>query len=185
MRRYSVIYADPPWRYRDQHRGHGGAADHYQTASLDELKRLEVPAAENAALFLWATMPLLPQAVGLVESWGFRYTTTAFCWVKLNPKSPGLATGLGAWTRSNAELCLLGIRGHPRRMSRRVHSVVIAPRARHSEKPAEVRRRIVELFGDVSRLELFARSHAPGWDVWGDEVASSISLVWRGRERAA
>lgn len=185
MRRYAIIYADPPWAYRDQHRGRGGAADHYRTLDFEELKRMRVPAADDAALFLWGTMPLLPRAVDLIEAWGFRYTTTAFCWVKLNPKSPGLATGLGAWTRSNAELCLLGIRGHPRRKSRGVHSVVIAPRARHSEKPAEVRRRIVELFGDVPRLELFARSCTPGWDVWGDEVAGSVSIAWPSRGRAA
>ncbi len=185
MRRYSIIYADPPWKYRDEHRGRGGAADHYQTLGLEELKRMKVPAAEDAALFLWGTMPLLPQAVDLIDAWGFRYTTAAFCWVKLNPKSPGLATGLGAWTRSNAELCLLGIRGRPRRISRAVHSVVVAPRTRHSEKPAEVRRRIVELFGDLPRLELFARSRTPGWDVWGDEVAGSISLKGPRREQAA
>jgi len=174
--RYAVIYADPPWRYRNKRHGHGGAEDHYQTMALDEIKALPVPAADDCALFLWATMPLLQQAFEVIEAWGFKYKTTAFCWVKENKSGVGHVTGLGYWTRSNAEVCLLAIRGRPHPVSHRVHSVVLAPRGRHSEKPEEVRHRIVQLMGNVPRLEMFARTRASGWDAWGNEVAGSIEL---------
>ena len=169
-RRYSVIYADPPWRYRSKNRGRGGAEDHYPTMAVEEIKAVRLPAAQDCALFLWATMPLLPDALAVIKAWGFTYRTVAFCWVKQNMSGPGLFTGLGAWTRANSELCLLATRGRPHRLSRRVHSVVISPRQRHSQKPDEVRRRIVDLMGDVPRLEMFARTQARGWDVWGDEA---------------
>jgi len=170
-RRYSVIYADPPWRYRSKNHGRGGAEDHYPTMALDEIKAVRLPAASDCALFLWATMPLLPDALAVIKAWEFTYKTVAFCWVKQNMSGLGLFTGLGAWTRANSELCLLATRGRPQRLSRRVHSVVVSPRQRHSQKPDEVRRRIVDLMGDVPRLEMFARSRTRGWDVWGNEAA--------------
>lgn len=169
-RRYRILYVDPPWRYRSRNRGRGGAADHYDTMSNEELKRLQLPAAKDCALFLWATWPLLPDAFELIRAWGFEYRSVAFCWVKLNPSGRGLATGLGAWTRANTEPCLLATRGRPTRLSRSVHSVVVSPRRRHSQKPDEVRDRIVELLGDLPRLELFARCRVAGWDAWGNEV---------------
>ncbi len=180
-RRYAVIYADPPWRYSSKHHGYGGAEDHYPTMALEDIKAIAVPAADDCALFLWATMPMLPKALEVVEAWSFKYKTTAFCWVKQNKSGIGLVTGLGHWTRSNAEICLLATRGRPRRVSARVHSVVISPRGGHSQKPDEVRRRIVELMGNVPRLEMFARSRTPGWDVWGNEVKNSIALSVRVR----
>lgn len=176
-RRYAVIYADPPWRYRSRHRGYGGAEDHYRTLALEDIKAIPLPAADDCALFLWATMPFVREALEVVVAWRFAYKTTAFTWVKLNPSGRGLATGLGYWTRANAELCLLATRGRPRPVSHRVHSVVISPRGRHSQKPNEVRRRIVDLMGNVPRLEMFARSRTPGWDVWGKEVRNSVDLA--------
>ena len=176
-RRYAVIYADPPWRYNSKHHGYGGAEDHYPTMALEEIKAIRVPAADDCALFLWATMPLLRQALEVVEAWRFKYKTVAFCWIKQNKSGVGLVTGLGSWTRSNAEVCMLATRGRPRPVSHRVHSVVISPRGRHSQKPEEVRRRIVELLGNLPRLEMFARSRTPGWDVWGNEVSGSIELA--------
>lgn len=180
-RRYAVIYADPPWRYSSKHHGFGGAEDHYETMALDDIKAIVVPAADDCALFLWATMPLLQQAFKVIEDWGFKYKTTAFCWVKQNKSGVGLVTGLGYWTRSNVEVCLLATRGRPQPVSHRVHSVVTSPRRRHSEKPDEVRERIVELMGNVPRLEMFARTRTPGWDTWGNEVKNSIELPVRSR----
>lgn len=176
MRRYAVIYADPPWRYSSKHHGYGGAEDHYSTMALDDIKAIRVPASDDCALFLWATMPLLQQAFEVMNGWGFKYKTTAFCWVKQNRSGEGLVTGLGYWTRSNVEICLLATRGRPRPRSHSVHSVVVAPRRRHSQKPDEVRNRIVELMGNVPRLEMFARTRTPGWDVWGNEVRGSIDI---------
>jgi site-specific DNA-methyltransferase (adenine-specific) len=176
MRRYAVIYADPPWRYSSKHHGFGGAEDHYSTMALEDIKAIRVPASDDCALFLWATMPLLQQAFEVIDGWGFKYKTTAFGWVKQNKSGAGLVTGLGYWTRSNVEVCLLATRGRPRPKSHGVHSVVVAPRRRHSQKPDEVRDRIVELMGNVTRLEMFARTRTPGWDVWGNEVKGAIEL---------
>lgn len=109
-----------------------------------------------------------------MESWGFIYKTAAFVWVKTNRKSSTPFWGMGAYTRANAELCLLGVtpgfNAGEAIKSHSVHQIIESPVKAHSVKPDETRKRIVELMGDVPRIELFARQHAPGWDVWGDEV---------------
>ena len=166
-----MIYADPPWSYRNK--GTRAAADrHYSTMSIEDIKSLPVAdiAAENCVLFLWATFPMLPEALETIRAWGFDYKTAAFVWAKQNRRSPGWFWGLGNWTRSNAEICLLATKGRPERVSASVHSLIEAPVGRHSAKPKEARTRIEALMGDVPRIELFARERAPGWDAWGDEV---------------
>lgn len=180
--KYGIIYADPPWRYEDKH-CEGASVDQYPTMSLEDLKKLPVGgAAKDCVLFLWATAPMLREALAVIEAWGFKYKTMAFNWIKQNPKSDGLYCGLGHWTRSGSEVCLLATKGHPKRKSRFVRQVIIAHRGRHSVKPGEARERIVELMGDLPRLELFAREKAPGWDVWGDEVESDVKLSDAGPE---
>ncbi len=104
------------------------------------------------------------------------YKTVAFTWVKRCRKSPGFFVGLGHWTRANAELCLLATRGNPKRLSKSVRQIIDAPIGRHSEKPVETRARIIELLGDLPRIELFARERAEGWDCWGNEVDSDVTL---------
>ena len=126
---------------------------------------------------MWATFPQLPEALRLIKAWGFSFKTVAFVWLKLNRKSPTWFYGLGYWTRGNAEICLLAKRGHPKRYSRSVHQFIISPIEEHSKKPEEARRRIVELMGDLPRIELFARQKADGWDVWGNEVACDVALT--------
>jgi len=171
--RYEVIYADPPWSYRTwSGKGRGAAENHYGTMAPEAIRDLPVReiAARDCALFLWATFPNLPEALQVLQAWGFRYSTVAFVWVKRNRKSPGWFWGLGHWTRANSEVCLLGVRGNPRRMSASVHQVIEAPVGRHSAKPAEARDRIVRLTGDRPRIELFAREGAPGWDALGREI---------------
>ena len=121
-------------------------------------------------LFLWATGPLLPVAISVVEAFGFRYVNVAFTWIKLTRDGGKPSIGMGHYTRSNAEYCLLGVKGKPRVESRSVHSVVMSPRREHSRKPNEVRDRIVELCGDVPRIELFARESVAGWDRYGFEA---------------
>ena len=170
-KKYAVIYADPPWSYRNK--GTRAAADrHYSTMSIEAIKALPVAdiAAEDCVLFLWATFPMIQEALDTIKAWGFQYKTLAFCLAKRNRSGNGWFWGLGNWTRSNAEICLLAVKGHPQRASAAVHSLIDAPVGRHSAKPPEARERIVELMGDVSRIELFARERADGWDAWGDEV---------------
>ena len=123
---------------------------------------------------MWATFPNIAEAIKVMEAWGFTYKTVAFCWVKKNPKSGGNFWGLGAYTRANAEVCLLGVtpdfKARDMVKSHRVHQIIEAPFEGHSKKPDEARRRIVDLLGDVPRIELFARQRAEGWDAWGNEV---------------
>lgn len=169
--KYSVIYADPPWEY-DRKIGSGIAADHYPTLTIRELKNLPVReiAGQDCILFLWTTFPQLKEALELMESWGFQYKTCAFNWVKRNRKSDSFYFGMGFWTRSCSEVCLLGTKGHPHRVSRSVKQVCDARVMEHSRKPDEIRERIVTLCGDVARIELFARKRAVGWDALGNEI---------------
>lgn len=173
-KKYSIIYADPPWNYRN--RGTRAAAvKHYDTMSVEDIKRMGVGVAggianEDCVLFMWATFPLLQDALDVINAWGFNYKTIAFNWIKQNKNGTGIFMGLGNWTRSNSEICLLATKGNPKRISNCVRSVILSPLQRHSRKPVEVRDRIVELMGDLPRIELFARETAPGWDAWGNEV---------------
>lgn len=181
IQKYQIIYADPPWDYQ-QCRLSGSAKKHYPTMRIEELCALPVAeiADRDCALFLWATFPQLPEALRLIQAWGFVYKTVAFVWLKQNRKALTWFFGLGFWTRSNAEICLLATKGHPKRQSAGIHQLVISPVERHSKKPDEVREKIVALMGDVPRIELFARQQTPGWDVWGNEVENSTALLKEG-----
>lgn len=145
---------------------------------LEELAALPVSnlADTDCALFLWATFPQLPDALRLIRAWGFSYKTVAFVWLKTNRRSHTWFYGLGFWTRSNAEICLLATKGHPKRQAANIHQLIVSPVERHSKKPDEARDRIVALMGDLPRIELFARQKPPGWEVWGNEVNSDIRL---------
>ena len=181
IQKYQVIYADPPWDYQ-QCRLSGSAKKHYPTMRIEELCALPVAeiADRDCALFLWATFPQLPEALRLIQAWGFMYKTVAFVWLKQNRKALTWFYGLGFWTRSNAEICLLATKGHPKRQSAGIHQLVISPVEQHSKKPDEVREKIAALMGDVPRIELFARQQTPGWDVWGNEVENSTALLKEG-----
>lgn len=172
---YRVIAADPPWSYREAW-GNGAAAHHYATMTVAEICALPVAdlALPDCALFLWATAPLLDVAVDVVKAWGFGYKTVAFTWAKVNRDgTPHL--GLGFYTRGNAEFVLLGTRGSMsrHRLAEDVSSLVIASRQEHSRKPAEVYRRIEQLYPGP-RVELFARGRRRGWDVWGAEADAPV-----------
>ena len=179
-KKYSIIYCDPPWKYENWneawHQTHPQsrwAGKKYSLMPIEDLMALPVEALaeKNAVIFMWTIGTMLPDALKLMASWGFKYRTIAFVWVKKNIKKDTIFTGMGYWTRSNAEICLLGIKGKPLpRISHSISQVVITPRGRHSQKPAEVRDRIVALLGDLPRIELFAREATVGWDIWGDEA---------------
>ncbi len=174
-RKFAVIYADPPWEFQactGKSTWQQTGARYYDAQSLDVLKALPVKqlAAKDCALFLWAVTAELPAALEVIKAWGFEYITVGFVWVKQNRSGDGLFTGLGAWTRANAELCLLAKRGTPRRMAMDVHQVVMAPVGEHSVKPEEVRARIERLV-DGPYLEMFGRESVPGWTVYGNEIS--------------
>lgn len=176
-KKYQIIYADPPWNYRDQG-CYGTMAKHYKGMKLIDILHLPIKeiSDDNCVLFLWATYPMLKEALLVIENWGFKYETIAFQWLKLNKKNGKPFYGLGRWTRGNTECCLLATKGKPRRKSKAVFQLIQQPLTRHSEKPQEARDKIVELMGDLPRIELFARKKVEGWSVWGNEVESDIQL---------
>ena len=179
-KKYNIIYADPPWRYQD--RGCNGACEnHYSTMNIDDICALPVNdlAASDCVLFLWATYPMLQEAMRVIRSWGFKYKTIAFQWVKLNKNGNGFFFGLGRWTRGNTEPCLIAIKGNPYQFvkSKGVGQIIQYPLTQHSAKPPIARAKIVELMGDIPRIELFAREREAGWDQWGDEAPKSYEEV--------
>lgn len=189
-KKYQTIYADPPWDF-------GGAklnaptmgkeiADHYST--MDDNKILTLPvanlASDDCLLFLWAVHSKLPLAFDVIGAWGFQYSTIAFEWFKTTETGKPVCF-MGKWTCGGAiELCLLARRGSVPRINKNVHRLIESPRTRHSRKPPEARKRIVQLVGNLPRIELFARKENllfdadcfDGWDAWGNGVESDIEL---------
>jgi len=154
--------------------------------SFDALKALDVTqyANKDCVLFLWAVDPMLPQALELMASWGFQFKTVAFNWIKTKKHSEGKTisenpffTGMGYWTRANAELCLLGTRGKPKRLAKDVRRLLPAERREHSRKPDEIYERIERLVPGPY-LELFARRERPGWTSIGDQLHLPASEVF-------
>ncbi len=182
---FKIIYADPAWTYRDKAvAGSRGVGFKYDLMDVDAIKRLPVAeiAALDCALFLWATFPLLPDALEVLNAWGFHYKTAAFVWEKVSSRNGKLHWGMGSWTRANAEVCLLGVRGKPKRINAGVHQIVRTAVRDHSRKPDEVRNRIVQLMGDLSRVELFAREKTEGWaavgrSIDGMDIVASIKAL--------
>ncbi len=171
--KYEIIYADPPWTYKDLANGNGargGALLHYPCMSLNHIKILPVShiVSNDACLFLWVTMPLLQEGLDVIKSWGFTYKTCAFSWIK-QYKNGSLFFGLGRWTRGNVELCLLATRGKPTRISASVPQVTFSQIRKHSQKPDIIKDKIIQLLGDLPRIELFAREQTDGWDFWGND----------------
>lgn len=217
---YSLIYADPPWEYSNTS-SNGAAEDHYETMKLIDIKRLPVweLAAEDAVLAMWFTGTHTREAIALAEAWGFKVRTMkGFTWVKFNPLAEqhinkALTSGNvedfydflgllnvqtrmngGNYTRANTEDMLIATRGKGlERLNASVKQVIYSPLGEHSQKPAEARFRLEQLYGDVPRIELFSRCGAPGWDHWGNQAASpDVELVtgWavpisKSKERAA
>ena len=174
-KKYSIIYADPPWRYKNNDCS-GNAESHYNTMKLEDICNLPVQdlASDNCVLFLWTTYPMLKEGLKVIEAWGFKYKTIGFQWVKQNRRGAGYFFGLGRWTRGNTEPCLIGVKGKPHRVNSAVSQLIFAPIRDHSRKPDIVRDKILELMGaDNACIELFARTTAAGWDVWGDEVTET------------
>lgn len=173
--KFDVIYADPPWAYKVySKKGEGRSAEnHYHTMTIDDICALDVGsiAEKNCVLLLWVTFPCLVEGLRVIKEWGFTYKTLGFCWAKRNKKQTDTwFWGLGFWTRSNPELCLIATRGSPKREHKGIHSIVDTPIEKHSRKPDEVRKRIELLLGEKKRVELFAREQHEGWTCVGNEI---------------
>lgn len=188
-KKYNVIYADPPWSY-DKKIGQGIADEVYDTMDLEDIKGLPVSELcdNDCFLFIWVTFPMLIEGLDVIKAWGFKYKTLGFSWIKTNKRqnqnqlsflpvdSIDTFFGIGHYTKSNCEICLIGKRGNPVVVDNSVSSVLISPLRGHSKKPDETRDRIVQLVGDLPRVELFARKETEGWDVYGNEVNNSINI---------
>ena len=170
-KKYNIIYADPPWSYKDK-KCNGNCESHYKTMNIEDICNLPIKniADKDCVLFLWITYPMLNEGLKLIEEWGFKYKTIGFQWIKQNKSGKGFFFGLGRWTRGNSECCLIAVKGKPKRISNSVSQLVFSPLQEHSKKPDIVREKIVELIGDKPRIELFARQSVEGWDCWGNEV---------------
>lgn len=188
---YNIIYADPPWRFRGFGKKNNiagekccipeiGPASHYDVQDIHWIKNLPVNewAAPDAVLLLWVTDPLLEEGLDTMHDWGFTYKTVAFTWAKQGRVNKSRwHIGMGFYTRANPEMCLLGTKGKTlRRENKGVRQLVVSPVREHSRKPDSIRNDIVRLFGDIPRLEMFARTRSDGWDVWGDE-ANKFSIA--------
>lgn len=169
---YPIIYADPPWRYEYPPMGatNRSIEKHYQTMSIEEIKSMNIPSADNGVLFLWATAPKLKECIDVMIHWGYQYRT-CMSWDKE-------VIGMGYWFRNQHELLLVGLKGKfsPPIPSQRISSVWREKRTKHSKKPDGIRQWIAECYPEVPKLELFARQKTSGWDVFGNEVEGSIRL---------
>lgn len=162
---YEVIYADPPWQYSTgTTTPNRQIENHYPTIATSEIASMDVPAAEDCVLYLWATVPLLPDGLQVLDAWGFQYKSHV-CWDKRR-------IGLGHWFRVSHELLLLGVRGKvsPPEPRLRFNSVLSVKRGKHSRKPDEARQMIERTWPNHSRLEMFARQRWPGWDTHGNQT---------------
>ena len=176
-KKYNIIYVDPPWDYGNTKNHNGqfwGMADkHYNVMKLDDIKNLPIQdiASENCFLFLWVTSPFMEKGFEVIKSWGFKFCTVGFVWIKMkNDMSEVRKDGLGKYTISNAEYCLIARNGKYWREAKNIQQIITTPKLGHSRKPDEVRDRIVQLCGDLPRIELFARQKTEGWDCWGNEI---------------
>lgn len=168
-KKYSVIYADPPWRYEHVKTESRAIENQYPTMSLDEIKALDIPASDDCVLFLWATSPKLAEAMEVLQAWGFDYRTCAV-WNKKH-------IGMGYYFRQQHELLLVATKGNlpVPEPANRLASVFAFKRGEHSSKPHEVYDMISTMYPDFTdnRIELFCRTPQDGWDVWGNQSNGS------------
>jgi len=193
MKKYQIIYADPPWKYNskelygDKINGHKNGTRKrfanlermYNTMTIEDIKALPIKkiSDDNCCCFMWVTDSHLKQGIEALESWGFKYKTIAFVWLKKYSTGTNVLN-FAPWTLKSTEICLLGVKGKMSKYktANNVQQFVVAERKKHSQKPEEVRKRIEVLFGGCKKIELFAREKIEGWDCWGNEVESDIEF---------
>ena len=181
MKKYQIIYADPPWAYNESGSGNRVVSSKYPTMQIDDIEKLPIRyiTDSNCILWLWVTFPRLQEGIRLMSSWGFKYKGLGFIWVKMNKSSFGFFYGMGYYTRQNPEICLIGRIGRILTLRHDISCVYQSVIQEHSKKPSAIRSLIVDICGDLPRIELFARQKVEGWDCWGNEVESDIELESR------
>lgn len=143
-KKYNIIYADPPWSYKDK-KCNGNCESHYNTMNIKDICNLPINDITNkdCVLFLWVTYPMLKEGLELIEAWGFKYKTIGFQWIKQNKSGNGFFFGLGRWTRGNTECCLIAVKGKPKRINNSISQLIISPLEQHSKKPDIVRKKLL------------------------------------------
>ncbi len=179
---YDVILADPPWKYDKKVTGgslSSGACQQYSVMDIKDIASLPIGdlIGDNCALFMWVVSPKLYDGIDVIwESWGFRYVTKAWTWVKANKSGFGFFTGMGHYTRANTEDCYLCIKGSMPVARHDIQALIYSPVREHSRKPDEQYAKIEKLYPSMKYLELFARKKRAGWDSWGNEIESDITI---------
>jgi N6-adenosine-specific RNA methylase IME4 len=184
QKRYGVVYADPAWRWEAWSRVTGldsAPEAHYPTMTLDAIKALDVAgiAADDSVLFMWATVPVLPQAIETMAAWGFSYKS-GLAWAKDR-------AGTGYWFRNQHELLLFGTRGNPPAPApgTQASSLIVAPVRGHSRKPDQAYGIIESYFPSLLKIELFCRGPArPSWSAWGNEAQADAESATAGARSA-
>jgi len=177
--KYNIILCDPPWRFDNKKTGgsmKSGAAAQYSTMPLDEMKALPVNeiAADDCVLVMWYVGSQPQEAIDLVKAWGFTLKNmNGFVWVKLTSKLLAFF-GMGFWTRAGSESAIIAVKGKPKPAQKNIRAVRHEIVGRHSAKPAAFKQDIVDLCGDLPRIELFAREKIVGWTAWGLEVDNEL-----------
>jgi len=170
--KYKTIVADPPWQYKNKKTGRSmksGSQTKYSTMSTEDICSLPLMkdiADKDCILFLWATIPMLPDAFKVMKAWGFTYKT-AIIWRKI------MSWGLGFWFRGQCEICLMGIKGKIKAFRYQKSNFIQSKVRRHSQKPEE----FFELIDPIiprPAIELFAREKREGWDAWGNEIKGAL-----------
>lgn len=184
MKKYQVVYADPPWSYKSSgapaasrpcldrgDRPHS-VSHYYKTMTPGDIRDLPVASMcdRDSVLFLWATTPLLPEGLSVMRDWGFKYKT-CITWHKERCK------GMGYWFRGHTEHLLFGVRGKVPAFRSLEHNIIKAPVLEHSRKPSAFREMIERSCAGLgAKIEMFAREACLGWDVFGDECSNSIDI---------
>ena len=190
MKKYQIIYADPPWPeqgntckpslFSGAYGQRNNKKSEFKTMSIGEIALLPIPQLtdRDCVLFLWCTARHLPFSFEVIKAWGFKYVNVGFAWMKSNRKKGTPFAGLGVWTKQNVELCLFATKGKPYRLlkSHAVAQAIYEPKSLTVKKPEIVYARIERMFGDIPRLELFARQKTKGWDTWGNEVENDVEF---------
>jgi len=181
LKKYNIIYADPPWSFNNKNTGgsmKSGAANKYDVMSIDDIKKLPIDeiADDNCVLIMWYVGSQPQEAIDLVKAWGFTIKNmNGFVWIKLTKKLLAFF-GMGFWTRAGSESAIIAVKGKPKPLNKNIRAVRHEVVGKHSEKPAAFRNDIVDLCGDLPRVELFARDKAEGWSCWGNEIESDLVL---------
>lgn len=184
---YGVIYIDPPWTFEtfSENGKDRSAENHYPTMTLDDIRAMNIPAADNCAMFLWVTVPHLHNGIEILQGWGFEYKS-AYFWNKLNK-------GTGYWSANEMEVLLLGIKGNvPAPLpEQRMPQVIVAKQGEHSAKPEAIADGITKMFPNVAKIDMFARKQShkgEHWFYWGNEInddksSEKVPTVSNGKKR--